>query len=91
MSMGSTVLVLIGGFVALLLILWALIAGSKPVPSRPQNMDANAAGPVPPAASGTARQSAEEDGAKATTIAAAWWWLNHRSDSEKKSGADNAP
>lgn len=85
MNLGSNIILLVGVFVALLIVVWVLMATSKRVPPRDRKGEESAVGDIPVSAQADAtKASAEEQAKNTTTATAAWWWLNHNRDANEK-------
>lgn len=81
MSFAATAFILTLAFVALLVVLWLIMASSKSTLPAERKGHENPASEIVPVDTQATQKAAAEQQGKTTTAVAAWWWLNHRSDS----------
>jgi hypothetical protein len=92
MTFGTSIGIMVGAFIALLLVVGWLMDSTKKAPPQKRDAGVDAAGASPPDASSPKGTGADEQSKNTTTAVAAWWWLNHNRESDdKRSGEDKSP
>ena len=77
MNLAEMVAILVSVFVALLVVLWLMMASSKSTPCGERKPTENVGSGVTLVDSDESQKAAAEQQSKTTTAVAAWWWLNH--------------